>query len=227
MFPFLRRRPRPDFVSAYEAATPRRIPGKTPLADLAFAVLDCETTGFDPLRDRILSVAQIPIRAARIEIARGTSWLVFRPDATLNDAVRVHGILPSQSAAGEPEPAVLAEFLPTVAGTILVGHHVGFDLDMLDHALQRHHRVRLRNPSVDTALLAMRALEAFARTAYPGQHPPTLEEVCAQCGLPPVARHTAAGDAFTTAEIFLVLCARLQRRLGRPLRAADLPLHRR
>jgi DNA polymerase-3 subunit epsilon len=95
---------------------------------------------------------------------------------------------------------------------------------MLNAALKRHFHISLRNPVLDTARLAMSAVEAFARTGYPGQREPTLDEVCVQCGISPLDRHTAEGDTFTTATLFLALCARRQRQLGRPLRANDLPL---
>jgi DNA polymerase-3 subunit epsilon len=211
---------------AYRHATPRRLPGRTPLEEITWMALDAETTGFDTQRDRVLSLALAPIRTLRLELAGMENWLVYQPAAPLNAAVTVHGILPSETAAGEPEDEVLAGLLRSVSGAVLVGHHIGFDVAMLNAALQRHHRITLRNPVVDTAILAMRAVEAFGKTAYPGQQPPSLDEVCEHLGLPTVERHTAAGDAFTTAELFLVLCARLQRLRGRPLVLADLPVER-
>ncbi|HEY0947719.1 MAG TPA: 3'-5' exonuclease [Opitutaceae bacterium] len=222
----LRRTPRAPVVQAYLDATSAKVRGKTPLDALSFVVLDAETTGFSVGRDRLLSLAVMPVRAGRLAVAGTRCWLVQQSAVPLNEAMQVHGILPSDTAAGEPEERVLAELLPTLAGAVLVGHHIGFDIAMLNAALQRHYRVRLRNPVLDTALMARHALEAFAATAYPGQQPPSLDEVCALCGIPVVERHTAEGDTFTTAELFLVLCARLQRLRGRPLLASDLPITR-
>lgn len=211
---------------AYRDGTPRRYPGKTSLERLTFVALDAETTGFDTSRDRVLSLAVAPIRTLRLELAGMESWMVYQPTAPLNAAVTVHGILPSETAAGEPEEQVLAGLLVALRGAVLVGHHIAFDVAMLNAALERHHRVRLRNPLLDTAVMAQRTVEAFGVTAYPGQRPPSLDEVCEHLGLPTVERHTAAGDAFTTAELFLVLCARMQRLRGRPLVVDDLPLER-
>jgi DNA polymerase-3 subunit epsilon len=224
--PWSRRPALAPAVQAYLAATEPRVARRTPLGALTFVVLDGETTGFDPVRDRVLSLAALPVRAGRLELAGLHAWLVYQPDASLTASVGVHGILPAETASGQPEPAVLEELLPLLSGAVLVGHHLGFDLAMLNAALRRHHRVQLRNATLDTAALAMRAIDAFRQTGYPGQRAPTLDEVCAHCGLVPLERHTAAGDAFTTAELFLVLCARLQRQLGRPLLAGDLPLAR-
>jgi DNA polymerase-3 subunit epsilon len=218
-----RKTPRPPIVEEYLAGTPRRVPGKTPITDLLFVVLDCETTGFNSTQDRILSLAMAELRSGRLHIARSASWLL-RQDRSVTQAVSVHGILPSDTAVGQPECDILIELLPRLQGAIIVGHHIGFDVAMLNAALKRHFHISLRNPVLDTARLAMSAVEAFARTGYPGQREPTLDEVCVQCGISPLDRHTAEGDTFTTATLFLALCARRQRQLGRPLRANDLPL---
>ena len=218
-----RKKPLPAVVETYRNATPRRIPGKTPIAELLFIVLDCETTGFDATQDRILSLAIAELRSGRLHLARSASWL-FRQDRPFTDAVAVHGILPSDTVLGQPEKDVLLELLPRLQGAVIVGHHIGFDIGMLNVALKRHFETGLCNHVLDTARFAMSAVEAFARTGYPGQREPTLDEVCAQCGIAPIDRHTAEGDTFTTATLFLAMCARRQRQLGRPLRASDLPL---
>lgn len=218
-----RKTPLPAVVEAYRDGTPRRIPGKTPLADLLFVVLDCETTGFNSANDRILSLAIAELRAGRLHVVRSASWL-FRQNRPATDAIAVHGILPADTAQGELEKEILLELLPRLTGAVIVGHHIGFDVAMLNAALKRHFKTSLSNQMLDTARFAMDAVEAFARTAYPGQREPTLDEVCAQCGIVPTDRHTAEGDTFTTATLFLAMCARRQRQLGRPLRTSDLPL---
>ncbi len=221
---FWRRKiPLPPAVEAYLDGTPRRISGKTPLTELLFIVLDCETTGFNSTQDRILSLAIAELRNGRLHIARSSAWLL-QQNRPVTQSVSVHGILPSDTAFGEPEPAMLVELLPRLQGAIIVGHHIGFDIAMINAALKRNFKIALRNQVLDTARFAMSAVEAFARTGYPGQREPTLDEVCAQCGITPVDRHTAEGDTFTTATLFLAMCARRQRQLGRPLRANDLPL---
>ncbi|MDP0500688.1 MAG: 3'-5' exonuclease [Verrucomicrobiota bacterium JB022] len=195
---------------------------KAPLAQLPVVVLDAETTGFDLARDRILSVATVEVKEREILIASSQEWIVYQPEAAANAAVSVHGILPSETAAGTPEKEVLGELLPLLGTHLVVGHHIAFDLGMLDRAAHKHFNVRLRHRAIDTALLAMQELEAFRRSGYPNQKPPTLDEVCSNLDLPVHARHTASGDAYTTAEVFILLCARIRHRLGRPVQLRDL-----
>jgi len=223
---FFARKKQEPFIKAYVESTPKTVADKTPTADMRFVAIDAETTGFDTAKDRMLSLALIEVRGGRLQMASSVKWLIYQPAAAMTSAVSVHGILPAETATGRQEADVVRDLLPLLQGAVLVGHHVAFDAAMITAALKRHFRVSLRNPILDTANLAMTAVDAFAKTGYPGQRAPSLDEVCAQCGITPVERHTAEGDAFTTAMLFLTLCARLQRNLGRPLKAGDLPIAR-
>lgn len=211
-------------AAAYLAGTAAKAPPKMAANQLRFVVIDAETTGFNVERDRILSLAAVPVQAGVLHLGALRSWFVYHADAPMTDAVRVHGILPADARSGQPEATVLRELLPVITGAVLVGHHVGFDIAMLNAALHRHFGIRLRNPSLDTAQFAMRAVEAFRKTGYPGQRAPSLEELCTHLDLQPLERHTAEGDTFTTADLFMLLCAKHARQLERPLTAADLPL---
>lgn len=222
--PWSKRPPLAPVAAGYLAGTAPKVADKTDASQLRFVVIDAETTGFNVDRDRILSLAAVPVQAGAVQLSALRSWFVYHSDAPMTDAVRVHGILPADARRGEPEATVLRELLPIITGAVLVGHHVGFDIAMLNAALHRHFGLRLRNPSLDTAQLAMTALEAFRKTGYPGQRMPSLEELCTHLDLQPLERHTAEGDTFTTADLFMLLCAKHARQLGRPLVAADLPI---
>lgn len=219
---FSRKKLAPE-VEAYVDATPKKIGRKLPIDDLRFVVIDAETTGFDVRKDRILSLAAIPLRAREINIADVHSWMVFQSNMDVNDAARIHCILPSDTRLGVPEEQAIRELLPLLHGTVIVGHHINFDAALIDHSLRRHLGTGLRNPLIDTAELAQRTIDAFARTGYANQRPPTLDEVCSHLDIMTMDRHTAAGDAFTTAELFLLLCARRRQQLKRQLTVSDLP----
>lgn len=211
-------------AAAYLAGTPRRLKKSTPLDELPLVVLDAETTGFDVHRDQLLSLAAMPVRRGRADAGGLRNWLVHRPEADVNQATRIHTILPSDLRRGVPEASLLEQLCPMLTGAVLVGHHIGFDAAVLDRALRHRLACGLRNPAIDTAQLAMRALDPYRRTGYAAQRPPGLDEVCAHLGIPLWERHTADGDTFATAQLFLLLCARLRRKLGRPLVVGDFPI---
>ncbi len=218
-----RRLPDDPVARAYMEGTTRKPGRRAPVSGLHVVAVDVETSGMRVGRDRLLSLGGVDIADGEVRVGSAFSWYVHHPDLPVNEATRIHGILPADSAAGQPEDQVLRELLPRITDAVLVGHHVGFDASMLDDALKRRLGVRLSNPLVDTANLAGFAVEAFHRVGYPRQPPPSLEEVCTYLGLPMTERHTALGDAFTTATLFLLLCAKIRRRLDRPLLWGDLP----
>lgn len=214
----------PEFVEAYLDATPRKFDSTLPVGEVKFVVIDAETSGMRIGRDRVLSLAAQPVSGGRMDLRKMQSWVLFQAVPLQTDSVSVHGILPRETAQGTPEADVLPKLLACLSGSIIVGHHIGFDVAMINDMLKRHHHTTLRNPILDTSHLAMHALDAFARTGYPGQRDPGLDEVCAQVGIEPVERHTAEGDTFTTATLLLTLLAHLGRRRKKDLVVKDLPL---
>ncbi|MDX2186867.1 MAG: 3'-5' exonuclease [Opitutaceae bacterium] len=211
-------------MAGYHELTRHKLDRRMPIDQVTFLVIDAETTGFDLQKDRMLSLAALTLKAGRMELAAMKSWLIFQQKSTQHAAVAVHGILPGETATGDPEMQVVTALLELMAGAVVVGHHVQFDLAMLGAAIKRAGGPALRQPYVDTAKLAQHALDAFARTGYPGQKDPSLDEVCVHLGLETLDRHTAEGDTFTTATLFLSLLSHLKRRKGGPLTLADIPL---
>ncbi len=208
-------------IQNYLAANKSRRPWKIPLMANRFVVIDTETSGFNVGTDRILSIALFEIIDGQINVALSRRWTVFQPESALTAATAVHGILPSETREGMDEKKVLEELIPLLTGAIVVGHHIRFDAAMINEAMVRHFKANFSNRIVDTARMAMREMVAFRQAGYENQRPPSLDEVCSQLSLPIIARHTAEGDAFLAAQIFLFLCGRIRRRLLRR------PVHRR
>lgn len=213
-------------ILPYQQGTRRKWDKSLEAEAARFVILDLETSGFSAHQDRILSIAAIPVSSKQCSIGELRNWLIYHSDAIITPATEVHTILPSDSSRGISEEAALLELLKMLEGAILVGHHIHFDASMLQHALAKHFRTGLRNPLLDTANMAMKCLDSFHRTGYSNQKPPSLDEVCSNLGLPLWQRHTADGDTFGTAQLFLMLCSKTQAKLGRPLTLRDLPIYR-
>lgn len=199
---------------------------KVPEAEITYAVVDIESTGFDLYQDRILSIALGTIKESKLPAKNVQEWIVYQKEAILNEAVKVHGILPSQTNFGSTEADVLKTFIPLISGTILVGHHIRFDAAMLNKAMERNFGMKLRNKLLDTATMSMVELDAFKSSGYSNQKPPSLDEVCSQMEINTVDRHTASGDVFTTAQLFLMLKAKIKQRTKGEFTVKKLPVFR-
>ncbi|MGN6243804.1 MAG: 3'-5' exonuclease [Motilibacteraceae bacterium] len=184
----------------------------TPWRELSFAVVDVETTGLDARRDELLSVGLVPVVGGRA--LPGRSWYrTVRPHRLPERKnVLVHGIRPAEAAAAPPPAEVMAELAPLLAGHVLVAHVTAVERAFLGPAL-RPHGVRLRGPGavpvLDTERLARAVALREDRTVLPPGLP--LADAAALFGLPVHRPHHALGDALTTAQVLLAVCARLER----------------
>jgi DNA polymerase-3 subunit epsilon len=174
-----------------------------------FVVFDCETTGLDPAKDGILSIGAVAVSGGEIVLEDAFDVLVS--EWRLTSAVLVHGITAREAAEGLPEDRAVGAFLEYVGGAVLVGHHVGFDKAIVAAAAGRMGR-GFGNPALDTMRIAL-ALEERGAFGDAGPKGFELDSLCVLFGVQPHDRHTASGDAFLTAQVFIRL-ERMARRHG-------------
>ena len=183
-----------------------------PLEQVRFTVLDCEATGHDPQKHSIVSIGAIAVTECQIDL--GDSFEVLLPVRFNTAATLIHGITRQESHAGLPEAEALARLLAYLRDAVIVGHHIGFDIKLIDAALRRYSDTWLHNRSIDTGELILR----LARDgAFDGRDQPrdlSLDGICRYFNVIPHDRHTAPGDAFLTAQVFLRLL-RFGQRQGR------------
>lgn len=178
-----------------------------PLAELDCVVLDTETTGLEPDHgDRIVSLAAVRIRGGVVKGGEVFDALVNPQRPIPAGSTRFHGITDAMVADRPPIEVVLAEFLRFAAGAVLVGHQVWFDLRFLGLATKRQGLPPLTDvhPVLDTL-----PLSEYVHGPLEGHG---IEAVAARFGIPVRGRHSALGDALTTAEIFVRLVELLKKR---------------
>ena len=94
-----------------------------------FVALDLETTGLDPRRDTIVSLAAIPfVGGAAVQ---GYVTLVDPGRAIPPQSTVIHGLTDAMVRGAPPLDRVLREVEPVFADAVLVGHNVGFDVAVL------------------------------------------------------------------------------------------------
>jgi DNA polymerase-3 subunit epsilon len=189
------------------------------LDELTCVVLDTETTGLDPERgDRIVSLAAVRVRGGAVKRGEIFDALVNPGRPIPAPSVRFHGITDDRVAEAPPMAVVLPAFLRFAEDPVLVGHEVWFDLRCL--ALEAE-GLGLPPLSATHAVLDTLALSEVVHGRLPGHG---LEAIAARLGVVVRGRHSALGDALTTAEIYVRLVELLKRRgivtLGQAVEAA-------
>ena len=197
---------RADFVKAYLDANTEKIPGIRSIDQLHFVVLDTETSGLDPAKDSILSFGAVKINQFKLAVNQAVEWYPEAVDSGKKTAA-IHGLIDLQNTLSKSEFA--QRLLAYFGNHILVGHHVGFDLEILKNYLKPFGIGQFKNPVMDTFLLAVRLelgpmheLSSIKKEEY------SLDSLCKRYHIPIDDRHTAAGDAFLTAQLFLKLLSK-------------------
>jgi DNA polymerase-3 subunit epsilon len=202
----------PPCVERYRACFGYTWAEDTSIDAVRFVVLDSETTGLNPRVDRLVTIGAVAVQHSEILVEDSFDALI-KIDRN-SEAVTVHGVTRDQSLRGVDEAVALERFLDYLKDGVIVGHHIGHDISTLDAALERHWGITLVNRSLDTMDLTLHLERDGAFAGRPPIRQFTLDGLCAMFGVIPHDRHTASGDAFITAQVFLRL-ERLAARFGR------------
>jgi len=200
------------FIDAYRSCFASTWSDDTPIDAVRFIVLDSETTGLNPRTDRIITIGAVAVCDGDIILDDAFDALLQVDENT--PAVTVHGVTRDEARAGLEEPEALERFLGYLRDGVIVGHHIGHDIGTLDAGYERHWGFQLTNRSLDTMDLTLHLEQAGAFAGRPPIRHFTLDALCEMFGVIPHDRHTASGDAFITAQVFLRL-VRLASRFGR------------
>lgn len=158
--------------------------------------LDLETTGLDPRRDAVLSLAAVPVRGTRVVLSERFEARVHPQRGFDIGSIRHHRITPGDVAGAPPLREVLPGFLRWLGPRRVLGLNLAFDLAMLDPAVRALAGFPLPNPRTELSL----AYRRHAAMAMPGREADcSLDAIARALGVPVLARHTALGDATTVA----------------------------
>ncbi|KPK03587.1 MAG: hypothetical protein AMJ64_15330 [Betaproteobacteria bacterium SG8_39] len=189
-------------------------PSHTALAALPVVVLDLETTGLDVRRDRVVQIGAIAMLGQRILEEPRIEQLVNPGIPMPAVAERIHGI-GDAALAGVPDFAVVYPTLHAMlAGRVVVGHNVAFDLAVLRHEAARAGLAWHDPPALDVAMLV-----GALQPALPDLG---LETIASDFEVQIGRRHSALADSLAAAEVFARLIPQLREADVRTLGEAQL-----
>src|SRR3970040_1606041 len=166
-----------------------------------FVVLSTETSGLSLEKDVILSIGAFAVINNGILIADSFETILaqykFFHDNGISNEFTVET---KMKKLGEPEAIqALVEF---IGNSVLVGHHIDFDVEMINAALERLGCGRLKNEALDIDVM-YRKLTDINNKQF------SLEELCDIYKIPQSDRNSSSEDAYKIALFFLKLKSRL------------------
>lgn len=165
-------------------------------------MFDMQTSGLDWKDDVILSIGAIGIVNNAIEVGDFLEVHV-QQDKFTSQSVALSGVLKEDNHEKVVEAEAMIKFLNFIKDSTLVSHNINLDVEMINQALKRLDLGRLRNPIMDTNVLYLKWKD------LPEDTHATLDELCDALKVRKSDRHTASGNAYITALLFLKLKKKL------------------
>lgn len=166
-----------------------------------FVVLSTETTGLSLEKDVILSFGSFSVINNSIVIGDSFETVIaqykfFHENGISNEFT----IETKMKKMGEAEAIqALVEF---IGNSVLVGHHIDFDVEMINAALERLGCGRLKNEALDIDVMHRKLLDINNKQF-------SLDELCGIYKIPVSDRNSSSEDAYKIALLFLKLKSRL------------------
>lgn len=166
-----------------------------------FVVLSTETSGLSLEKDVILSIGAFSVINNSIIIADSFETILAQYKFFHDNGISNEFTLETKmKKLGEPE--AIQAFVEFIGNAVLVGHHIDFDVEMINVALERLGCGRLKNEALDIDVM-YRKLTDINNKQF------SLEELCNIYKIPKSDRNSSTEDAYKIALLFLKLKSRL------------------
>lgn len=163
---------------------------------------DCETTGLNPKKAELLSIAALIIRGNRILTSKKLELFV-KPTASIDEnSIKIHHLRHCDVENGLDSTQAITEFLNFIGSRPLVGYYLEFDVAMINKYLRSMLGISLPNKQIEVSGIYYDKKQ----TAIPQGHIDLrFDAILADLKLPTLGKHDAFNDALMTAMIYVKL----------------------
>ncbi|HTJ84642.1 MAG TPA: 3'-5' exonuclease [Polyangiaceae bacterium] len=179
------------------------IDAELPWVASTIAFIDTETTGRDPLRDRIVEVGIVLGRHG--EVIERRSWLIDPEIPIPEETSAVHGIR-DEDVRGKPRfPDVLAEIAAMLEGAVPAAYNAAFDKAFMLAELDRSSDQPEKLPPALRRTVEWLDPLVFAREIYKDEQSRALGEMAQRLGIELERAHRATDDAEAALRVLYAL----------------------
>ncbi len=172
-----------------------------------YVVIDVETTGLNTKKDEIIAFASIPVRGMKLHMDESYFTLI-KPEKFRITSIKYHGITENDLLNAPEFYEVAKKIEKAVANSVVVGYAVNIDVEFLKNAFKRKLKKKLRTGRcLDIAEIENWLIKRRGRVVNFKLDFDTLLKIYRIEGF---TRHSAMGDAFATAYIFLKQLSQIQ-----------------
>ena len=166
-----------------------------------FVVLSAETSGLNPDKDVILSLGAFDIVDDSIVI-KDSFEAVLLQYKFLHDNGLSNEFIIDNKIKKLVEPDAMELLIDYIGNAVLVGHHINFDIEMINAALERLDCGRLKNEALDVDMMYRKHKDINDKQF-------SLDDLCQIYKIPKSDRNSSSEDAYKIGLLFLKLKSRL------------------
>ncbi len=184
-----------------------------------FVVIDFETTGRDPERDRVIEIGVVTF--VKGKVAQRQSLLVNPGIPVPEESRAVHGITDEELAGAPVFGTVMPRVLDLLQGKLPVAYNASFDRSFLLAELRRAAPEGMTPADMPPAArpeVAWVDPLVWAREILKELQSRRLSDVAKHLGIPLEQAHRAAGDAEATGRVLMALAPQMPRVYGELVR---------
>ncbi len=166
-----------------------------------FVIISTETSGMNPVKDVILSIGSFAVIDNSIFIGDSFEAVLLQYKFLHDNGLSNEFIVESKMKK-LVEPEAIMSLIDYIGNATLVGHHVDFDVEMINASLEKLGCGRLKNEALDIDVM-YRKLHDITDKQF------SLDELCTIYKTPKSDRNSSSEDAYKIAILFLKLKSRL------------------
>jgi DNA polymerase-3 subunit epsilon len=171
------------------------------LAAQRLVVVDVESSGLDPYRDRLISIGAVAVQGGVVRLAEAFSVTLRQDRPSDAGNILVHHIGGTAQMGGREPASALMDFLELAGKAPLVGFNADFDRVLIERASRAALGTAPDNAWLDLAALAPAIFPERASGAR------TLDDWLRIFEIGNYDRHNALADAVATAQLLLPVLA--------------------
>jgi DNA polymerase-3 subunit epsilon len=160
-------------------------------------VFSTETSGMNPSKDVILSIGSFAIENNSIAIGKNFEAVLLQYKYFHDNALSNQFIVDNKMNKMAESDAIQM-FIDFIGNAILIGHHIDFDVEMINAALEKLSCGRLKNQALDIDVMYRKINDITDRQF-------SLDELCTIYKIPKSDSNSSSEDAYRIALLFLKL----------------------
>ena len=175
-----------------------------------FVCFDCETTGLNRKKDRIITLSAIKIVKNEVQTSQSLNLVIKQDNEISAESIEVHQIRNMDVENSEglyfDEFEAIKVFLEFIRGATLVGYYLEFDVAMVNRVIKPYLGMGLPNPQIEVSgMYYQHAMQNYKRSCIEPNIDLSFDAILKSLEIPNLGQHDAFSDALMTSLIFVKL----------------------